>query len=143
MPWTKKDYPNSMKNLDNDTRLKAIDILNAMLSEGYDEDNAIPISISEAKSWVKDASKKELKDLKSKDLTKHEDDPDNTSSRLQDADVEVYYQEDKKQWAVESVGAKQVASYHDTKKEALESAQHTADNRESKVISYKKDEKRK
>lgn len=143
MPWTKKNYPNSMKNLDENIRYKAIDILNAMLAEGYDEDNAIPISISQAKTWVKNASKKDLKTLKSKDLTNHKDDPKNTSSRLQDADVEVYYDHNKEQWAVESVGAKQVASYHDTKQEALEQAKHTADNRESIVISYKKNEERK
>lgn len=143
MPWTKKDYPNSMKNLEENVRLKAIDILNAMLAEGYEEDNAIPISISQAKSWVEKASEKELKQLKTKDLSKHDNDPDNTSSRLQNADVEVYYKEEKKQWAVESVGAKQVASYHNTKKEALKSARDTADNRDSNVVAYKKNEKRK
>ena len=131
------------QNLDENIRYKAIDILNAMLAEGYEEDKAIPISISEAKSWVKNASEKDLKKLKTKDLTDYKDSPKNTSSRLQDADVEVYYDNNKEQWAVESVGAKQVASYHNTKKEALKQAYHTADNRESKVISYKKNEERK
>jgi uncharacterized protein YdaT len=48
MPWTKKDYPNSMKNLPEDVRNKAIEIANALLKEGYDEDRAIPIGISQA-----------------------------------------------------------------------------------------------
>ena len=143
MPWTKDDYPNTMNNLKEDVRLKSIDILNAMMEEGYKEENAIPIAISQAKSWVKDASKKELDTFRKKDITKHEDDPDNTSSRLQDSDVEVYYDEVKEEWAVASIGAKQVASYHKTKKEALEKAQKTAGNRDSSVIKYTKKESRK
>ena len=45
MPFDRRNYPNSMKNLDKEVRDKAIDIINAMLKEGYDEDNAIPIAI--------------------------------------------------------------------------------------------------
>lgn len=142
MPWTKDDYPNTMNNLDENVRLKSIDILNAMMVEGYKEENAIPIAISQAKSWVKDASKKELDKLSKKDITDHEDDPDNTSSRLQDADVEVYYDNDEEQWAVASIDAKQVASYHKTKKEALKQACYTAENRESSVIQHTKEEGR-
>lgn len=143
MPWTKDDYPNTMKNLDKNVRLKAIDILNAMLADGYEEENAIPIAISQAKSWTKDANTKELDELMNKDITDHKKDPDNTSARLQDADVEVYYDQEEEKWAVKSVGAKQVASYHKKNKEAQDSAQNTADNRESNVITYKKNEERK
>lgn len=39
-------------------------------------------------------------------------------------------------WAVKSEGAKKVAAYYKTKKEALNEAQTTADYRESQVISY-------
>ncbi|GHC40433.1 DUF2188 domain-containing protein [Pediococcus acidilactici] len=51
MPWTKKDYPSSMKNLKERVRNKAIEIANALLQEGYDEDRAIPIAISQAEKW--------------------------------------------------------------------------------------------
>jgi uncharacterized protein YdaT len=33
MPWTKTDYPNSMKNLPTAVRNKAIEIANALLEE--------------------------------------------------------------------------------------------------------------
>jgi len=49
MPWTLNDYPDSMKNLTNITRKKAIDIANAMTKEGYDDNRAIPIAIEQAK----------------------------------------------------------------------------------------------
>ena len=54
MPWTKKDYPSSMKNLKERVRNKAIEIANALLQEGYDEDRAIPIAISQAEKWDQD-----------------------------------------------------------------------------------------
>lgn len=53
MPWTKNDYPVSMKNLDPDVRNKAIEIANALLTEEhYEEGKAIPIAIDKAKEYV-------------------------------------------------------------------------------------------
>jgi uncharacterized protein YdaT len=49
LPWTKKDYPNAMKNLDEDVRNKAIEIANAIVEEGNEEGKAIPIAIDRAK----------------------------------------------------------------------------------------------
>lgn len=50
MPWTKQDYPDSMKNLDEDVREKAIDIANTLVEDkDYDEGRAISIAISQAK----------------------------------------------------------------------------------------------
>lgn len=69
MPWTKEDYPNSWKNFDEVTRLKAIDIANALLEEGYEEGRAIPIATAKAKEWAEDATKDEVKELKKKDLS--------------------------------------------------------------------------
>ncbi len=51
MPWNYENYPDSMKNFDEKTRNKAIDIANALLEEGYEEGRAIPIAISQAKKW--------------------------------------------------------------------------------------------
>ena len=53
MPWTKKDYPVSMKNLPDATRNKAIEIANALLEEkNIDEGIAIATAISRAKDWA-------------------------------------------------------------------------------------------
>lgn len=138
MPYTKSDYPNSMKNLDRTVRIKAIDILNAMLEDGYEEDSAIPISISQAKEWIEEADQKEIDELLKKDITTHEEDSD--SARLQDADVRVLYDSEKDRWAVKSEGAKQVDSYYSLKKEAVSRAQEIAENKGTEVIKEKKDD---
>ncbi|MFO7828431.1 MAG: DUF2188 domain-containing protein [Bacteroidales bacterium] len=52
MPYTKDDYPNTMKNLPEKIREKAIEILNRLLEDkNMDESIAIPTSISRAKDW--------------------------------------------------------------------------------------------
>lgn len=51
MPWTKDDYPASMKNLDLDVRKKAIEIANAVLEEDNDEGKAIAIGIDKAREY--------------------------------------------------------------------------------------------
>jgi uncharacterized protein YdaT len=58
MPWTKKDYPASMKNLPKDVRNKAIEIANALL-EGRDMDEGIAIATatSRAKDWAANRGK--------------------------------------------------------------------------------------
>ncbi|MBP1999386.1 uncharacterized protein YdaT [Paenibacillus shirakamiensis] len=53
MPWTKKDYPESMKNLDTRVRNKAVEIANALLDEGYEEGRAIAIGTAKAEEWDK------------------------------------------------------------------------------------------
>jgi uncharacterized protein YdaT len=57
MPWTKDDYPVSMKNLMAEVRYKAIDIANALLEDGYEEDRAIPIAIAKAEEWAENRGK--------------------------------------------------------------------------------------
>jgi len=52
MPWTRTWYPPAMQRLPLDVRLKAIEIANAMLAEGYDEGQAIRMSIAAAKKWA-------------------------------------------------------------------------------------------
>lgn len=56
MVWTKKDYPDSLKNLEEKIREKAIEIANAMIRDGEKEDKAIPIAITKAKEWAKNSS---------------------------------------------------------------------------------------
>ena len=52
MPWTADDYPASMRNLPPFVRLKAIEIANALLAEGYEEGQAIRMAIAGAKKWA-------------------------------------------------------------------------------------------
>lgn len=53
MPYTQKEYPNSLKNLPTEVRNKAIDILNSLIEEKHmDENMAIPTAISRAKDWA-------------------------------------------------------------------------------------------
>lgn len=59
MPWTKTDYPVSMKNLPATVRNKAIEIANALLEErNMEEGIAIATVISRAKDWAENRGKK-------------------------------------------------------------------------------------
>ncbi|MDO4594917.1 MAG: DUF2188 domain-containing protein [Tissierellia bacterium] len=129
MPYNEKEYPNSMKNLSKVTRRKAIDILNAMLKDGYDEENAIAISISQAKKWYEDASEYDKKKLREKDITKHK--KDNDSARLQDEDVIVEFDDEKDEWKVKTKNSKRADSYHHYKKDAKKRAEEIADKKDS------------
>ncbi|HLH78643.1 MAG TPA: hypothetical protein VKV28_17725 [Candidatus Binataceae bacterium] len=51
MPWDENYYPRSMRNLEPEVRLKAIEIANALLAEGHEEGKAIRIAIAKAKQW--------------------------------------------------------------------------------------------
>jgi len=56
MPWDETYYPRSMRNLPLEVRLKAIEIANALLEEGYDDGMAIRIAIAKAKEWAERAA---------------------------------------------------------------------------------------
>ena len=52
MPYTKKDYPDSLKYFMAPVRNKAIDIANALLADGNDESKAIAIATAQAEKWA-------------------------------------------------------------------------------------------
>ena len=52
MPWTSDHFPAAMRNLEPETRDKAIDIANALLREGHDEGFAIRVAIARAHEWA-------------------------------------------------------------------------------------------
>jgi uncharacterized protein YdaT len=52
MPWSLERYPASMRHLSEPARMKAIEIANALLAEGMEEDQAIRIAIAKAKEWA-------------------------------------------------------------------------------------------
>ena len=59
MPWSKKNYPDAMKNLSEAVRNKAIKIANAILKSGrLDEGAVIAIAISKAKDTMGSHAKK-------------------------------------------------------------------------------------
>lgn len=139
MPWNMKDYPASMKNLEKVTRKKAIDIGNALLADGYPEDRAIPIAISQAEKWYEDASNKEIQQAKkAKNPQKndaHETNPN--TKKLMNATVSVKYQED--QWEVISDGAKRASERFEKKSEAIQRGKEIAENKQSKLKIFKRD----
>lgn len=57
MPWTSRNYPESLKNFRAEVRSKAVEIANALLQEGYDEGKAIAIATERAKEWATRRSK--------------------------------------------------------------------------------------
>lgn len=53
MPWTKTNYPNSLKNFPQAIRKKAIEIANALFKKGnMQEGRIIATAISHAKTWA-------------------------------------------------------------------------------------------
>ncbi|PKI21615.1 hypothetical protein CW746_09570 [Staphylococcus succinus] len=137
MPWTMDDFPQSWKNMDKLERKKAIDIGNAMLKDGYKEENAIPIATKQAESWYKDASEKDLEQLKNKKITKHDAD-DSSNPQLNEKDVHVYFEDDV--WKIKSDSAKQASDSFERKSDAMKRARNIADNRNTEIIEHKKDE---
>jgi uncharacterized protein YdaT len=51
MPWTKKNFPDSMKNFDEPVKDKAIEIANSLVEDGYNDTRAISLAISQAQEW--------------------------------------------------------------------------------------------
>lgn len=64
MPWTRKDYPDSLKNFMAPVRNKALSIANALLKEGYEEGRALSIATAQAKEWAENRGKKVMKNKK-------------------------------------------------------------------------------
>ena len=52
MPWARDHVPAAMRNLEPETRDKAIEIANALLREGHDEGFAIRVAIAGAREWA-------------------------------------------------------------------------------------------
>lgn len=141
MPWNMRDYPTSLKNFDPLIRKKIIDIANALVQNGYEEDRAIPIATSQGKEWYENASQEELDQFKEEPNPSMNDDHELTSNPdLLDEDVEVFYEDE--QWKVKTQKAQRASDTFDRKEEALDRAKEIADNRGTQVISYTKDGKR-
>lgn len=140
MPWDIKDYPSSFKNFEPLLKKKAIEIANALVSEGYPDDRAIPIAISQSKKWLDEATDTEKADFKKATDPKQTDNhgTKKINTDLLDNDVLVYYQ--KNRWYVQTKHAEKAVDSFETKEHAMERAKEIAKNKDSNVIAYKKDE---
>lgn len=52
MPYTRTDYPDSLKYFMAPVRNKAIDIANALLADGNDDAKSIAIATARAEEWA-------------------------------------------------------------------------------------------
>lgn len=52
MPWNANYFPPAMTHLPPTVREKAIEIANALLTQGYEEGRCIRIAIAQAKRWA-------------------------------------------------------------------------------------------
>lgn len=134
MPWSMKDYPASLKNLEKPVKKKAIEIANAMIDEGYEDGRAIPIATSKAKEWVENASKKEIDDFLKHDDETERDEEANDDARPELMNKAEHVIKHKSGWAVKAEDAKRVSEIKDTKKEAIERAKEIAEHKGTEVI---------
>lgn len=128
MPWTKKDYPVSMKNLPVQVRDKAIEIVNALLAERHmDEGIAIATAISRAKDWAANRGK----EAESAPGTSR-----STDVKHHGADWHVVPDNDG--WAIKEEAGKR-SEHYDTKKEAVREARERAKEDNASVTIQRKD----
>jgi uncharacterized protein YdaT len=120
MPWTKRDYPVSMKNLDPRVREKAVEIANALLEDGNEEGRAIAIATAQAKEW-------------------NENHPlhNEKSSNADRQNIHVVPDEDR--WIVKEVGKPKALFSANTKAEAVEKAKEWASDANRTAIIHRKD----
>lgn len=118
-----KNYPDALKNFSKTKRKKAIEIINALLEDGYDEARAIPIAISQIKKWADDSTK--TKQSENSDLTKADEQvkPHNHGG-----------------WQVIAKDAIKAAKIYHTKKEAIKRAAQIAQNKHTKVQVFNQNE---
>lgn len=131
MPWTKDDYPNSMKNLDARTRNKAIGIANALLREGYEEGRAIPIATKQAEEWSKSHSEDE------KSSTTNKSTSSSNTHTAKEGKQHVVPHEGK--WAVKKEHSSHISKIFDSRQEAIDRAKEIAKNQDSYVVIHKTD----
>ncbi|WGV95950.1 DUF2188 domain-containing protein [Bacillus stercoris] len=134
MPWSMKDYPASLKNLEKPVKKKAIEIANAMIDEGYEDGRAIPIATSKAKEWAENASTDEIDDF-----LKHDDETERDDGSNSGGDPELMHKAEhvikhKNGWAVKAEGAKRASDIKDTKREAIERAKEIAVHKGTEVV---------
>ncbi len=130
MPWTKANYPRSMKNLRKEVRDKAIEIANAMIEDGkMEEGYAIATATSRAKDWAANRDKpvkKKNAETKETDVKQHGED--------------TYVSPAENGWEVKKEGNKRGKKF-DAKAEAVSYAKEQAKKANAAVTIQRKDGK--
>ena len=139
MPWTMDNYPSSLKNLDKAVRKKAIEISNALVQDGYDEGEAIPIATSQAKEWVSNATKKEREYFLQHATTSPSSKRSSNRPELLDRPLFVTANEEGN-WVVQTEGAKQPAHVFNKKEDAVKRAKEIANNKQTQLMIHRKDD---
>ena len=129
MPWTKNNFPNSMKNLPSAVRNKSIEIANALLDErSMDEGLAIATGISRAKDWAINHGKKiepTNRDAKTTDVKQHGEDR-----------YVIPYEGN--EWAIKKEGAERVEKIFHHKSDAVKQARKEAKDSNASLTIQKK-----
>ena len=141
MPWNKKDYPVSMKNLEPRVRHKAIDIANALLDDGYEEGRAIAIATAKAEEWDENHPAQD-----SADSGQSSDDSGSASKRRHSEPVSSSKSHDnihvvptESGWAIKEEGQSKHISTFDTKSEAVDAAKEISSEQNIRAIIHNQD----
>lgn len=116
---------------------KAIEIANKMIQEGYEENRAIPIAISQAKEWKKNATEKEVENFSSHGSVKPSESSSSARPELMDQAQHVVKHEEG--WAVQTEKAKRASEVKETKQEAIDRAKEISANKGTSVVIHRKD----
>lgn len=108
-----------------------------MIQEGYDESRAIPIAISQAKEWKKNATEKEIENFSARGSVTPSKDSSFARPELMDHAQHVVKHEDG--WAVQTEKAKRASEVKQTKQEAINRAKEIASNKGTSVVIHRKD----
>jgi uncharacterized protein YdaT len=127
MPWTKSNYPNSMKNLPDEVREKAIEIANVLLEEkDMEEGIAIATAISRAKDWAANRGMKV-------------EDPENSKiSDVKEHGKDRYVIPHEDEWAIKVEDEHKVEKTFRRKKDAVQQAQREAKEANASLSIQKK-----
>lgn len=128
MPWSKHDYPPSMKNLDPRIREKAVEIANALLEDGYEEGRSIAIATAQAKEWDENHPEANSSSDSSNDRPVH--------SSGDHRNLHVVPFEDG--WAIKKEGTNKPEDTYRLKNEAEVAAKKIASGKEMRVIIHDK-----
>ncbi len=114
MPWTSENYPNTFNNFTVDVRDKAIEIANALVEDGYEEDRSIRIATAQAKDWAQ-----------RRDMQVWVDQPQKPNQHVVPHD---------QQWAVRAAGSERASKVLPTKEAALDRAREIARNQGVDIV---------
>ncbi|MGX9289884.1 DUF2188 domain-containing protein [Bacillus sp. A015] len=137
MPWTMEGYPASFQSLEKVIRKKALEIANKMIQEGYDENRALPIAISQAKEWKKNATEKEIEDFSSNGSVTPS--KESSSSRPELMDHAQHAVKHEEGWAVQTEKAKRASEVKETKQAAIDRAKEISSKKGTSVVIHRKD----